>query len=196
MTAVVLTKGARVNLTKDRPALKRVKAELTWQPNKFSSGYKFDLDVVAFCLTMINDQPKLLGDGAEYMAFYNNPLTADSAVHHLGDDRIGDNGEEITVDLTKLNPAIQEISFVVSIFEAQERQQNFGMVPRSKISIFDEDTGDQLCVFDLEESFSTETSIQVGSLYRKDGGIAFKAVGQGYNNGLDAFVIAYGQEVA
>jgi tellurium resistance protein TerD len=44
----------------------------------------------------------------------------------------------------------------------------------------------------LEEDFSVETAVQVGSLYRKDGGFGFKSVGTGYQLGLDSFVIGYG----
>nr|WP_269766110.1 TerD family protein [Burkholderia ubonensis] len=44
----------------------------------------------------------------------------------------------------------------------------------------------------LEEDFSMETSVQVGSFYRRDGQFMFKAVGAGYNRGLGDFVRAYG----
>jgi tellurium resistance protein TerD len=54
-------------------------------------------------------------------------------------------------------------------------------------------TGNLIARYDLGEDFSSETAVQFGSIYkREDGAFAFKAVGAGYNFGLDTFVKGYG----
>lgn len=200
---IVLTKGSRINLAKQAPQLKRLRLELRWKPNITDSGAKFDLDCSVFGLKYdANGDPKLYGKGADYMVFYNNTVSADGAVQHLGDNRSGESdankpAETIVVDIAKINRELNEYSFIVTIDEATARGQNFGQVPASSIRLVDDETDDVVASYDLEEDFSTETAVQFGSLYRRDDGAwSFKAVGQGYNLGLDAFVEGYGGEVA
>jgi tellurium resistance protein TerD len=47
----------------------------------------------------------------------------------------------------------------------------------------------------LSEDFSIETSIVVGELYRRNGEWKFKAVGQGYKDGLVSLLRAHGVNV-
>ena len=195
MSAIVLKKGGRINLTKEAPALKVVRAELYWEPNKTDTGSSFDLDVTVFGLTHASGKPQLLDaqEGDNFMVFYNHKVSADGAITHDGDNKTGgQDGEKILVDLEKLDQRVEEISFIVTIFEAEERKQNFGQVPRAGIRLINDETNDVIATFDLEEDFSVETAVQVGSLYRKDGGFGFKSVGTGYQLGLDSFVIGYG----
>ena len=46
----------------------------------------------------------------------------------------------------------------------------------------------EIAKYELDEDYSTETAIEFGKLYRKDGTWRFQAVGVGYNSGLDSFV--------
>ena len=43
-----LTKGQKVNLSKDNPGLKNIMVGLGWDVNAFDSGADFDLDASAF----------------------------------------------------------------------------------------------------------------------------------------------------
>jgi len=94
-----------------------------------------------------------------------------------------------------MNPVAVEISFIVTIHDADVRLQTCGQVPKSDIKLFDDETNELIASYDLEENFSLETAVQFGSLYLKDGGWNFKAVGAGYNLGLGDFVVQYGGEV-
>lgn len=198
--AIPLGKGSRINLQKEAPQLKRLRFELSWKPNNTDTGEKFDLDATAFGLKIDPaGNPKLAGNDADFMVFYNVTSSVDGSMTHSGDNKTGDGDgpdEIITVDLQKLSTQVDEISFVVTIFDADVRRQNFGQVPSSSIALVDDETNVVIARYDLEEDFSTETAVQFGSLYRKDGGFAFKAIGAGYAKGLDAFVRAYGGEVA
>jgi tellurium resistance protein TerD len=86
---------------------------------------------------------------------------------------------------------VQEIVFVVTIYQAETRRQNFGQIRNAFIRIYDEVTQNEVTRYDLDEDFSRETALEMGRLYRKDGEWRFQAVGQGYNSGLDSFLEQY-----
>ncbi len=196
--AINLEKGGRINLSKDAPMLKRVRLGLGWDANAYDSGKDFDLDASVFiCRANAEGHAKLISD--QHFVFYGNLVSPDGGVAHKGDSRTGvttGDDETIVVDLKKLAPEVEEISFVATIYESTERRQNFGQVKNSYIKLYDDETGKEIARYSLEDDFSTETAVQFGSLYKKDGAWLFKAVGAGYKKGLADFVVAYGGNLA
>ncbi len=187
--SINIKKGERINLAKEAPGLKKAAVGLGWDANLTDTGAEFDLDASVF---MLGEDGKIPED--EYFVFYNNLLSPDQAVKHLGDSRTGEGSgddETIEINLTKIHPDIQELIFVVTIHEADKRRQNFGQVRNSFIRIYDPDTGVEVTKYDLEEDFSRETAVEFGRLYRKNSEWRFQAVGQGYNAGLQSFVDKY-----
>ncbi|MDK2126041.1 TerD family protein [Parachitinimonas caeni] len=189
-----LEKGGRINLSKTHPTLVKVRMGLGWDTKKFDTGSDFDLDVSVFVLTAAS---KLLSD--QHFIFYNNLQTPDGAVRHAGDNRTGDaqgDDETIYIDLSRMPPNATEISFVATIHDAEARRQNFGQVQNSYIRLYNDATNEVIAQYKLEEEFSSETSLQFGSVYRNETGEwLFKAVGAGYKRGLLDFVRAYGGNV-
>lgn len=180
-----LQKGQKIEL-----GLEKVCVGLGWDPA--GDGRKdFDLDASAF---MLSKNRKLPAD--EFFVFYNNLQSPDGAVTSSGDDRTGGNStdgddETISVDLTKLDPRIEEIVFVATIHEAENRRQNFGQVRNAYIRIYNTDTGEEIARYDLEEDFSVETGLEFGRIYRKNGIWKFDAMGIGYKGGLQYLVDKY-----
>jgi tellurium resistance protein TerD len=183
--AINLQKGQKIDI-----GLSKMTVGLGWNPNE-GTGYDFDLDVSAIMIDANRFVPQ-----DEFFVFYNNADSPDSSVHHTGDDPSGGNSdggddESINVDLTKVDPKIQEILFVVTIHEAQPRRQNFGQVRDSYIRIIDELTGSEVCKYELGEDFSIETAIEFGRLYRRNGQWKFEASGVGYKEDLAFFLSKY-----
>ena len=88
---------------------------------------------------MLGSNKKIPNDN--YFIFNNNPKSPDGAVESTGDDTTGGNSdggddETLNVDLQKVDPSIQEILFVATIYKADERKQNFGQVRNSYIRIY------------------------------------------------------------
>jgi tellurium resistance protein TerD len=163
---------------------------LGWDPNE-STGYDFDLDASAF---MLGENKKLPKD--EFFVFYNNLKSPDGAVESSGDDLTGGNSdggddETLMVDLTRVDPRIQEILFTVTIHEAEQRRQNFGQVRNSYIRIYNANTDEEIAKYDLDEDFSIETAVEFGRLYKRNGEWKFEAIGNGYKGGLQYFVNKY-----
>ena len=65
--SVKLSKGHRINLSKDAPGLIKVAVGLGWDVNPTDTGTEFDLDASVF---MLGDNGKIPED--EYFVFYNN----------------------------------------------------------------------------------------------------------------------------
>lgn len=194
---IVLTKGGRINLAKEAPSLKKVRIALGWKPNPFDTGEQFDLDASVFVCKDVGGESKLVDN--DHLVFYGNTQEPTKAVLHHGDNRTGDaegDDEVIDVILDQLPAIVNELSIIVTIYDADGRKQNFGQVSNSYVRLLDADTNAVLATYDLEDDFSSETAVQFGSLYRKDAGWAFKAVGAGFKKGLADFVVAYGGTVS
>lgn len=187
--SINLSKGERINLSKEAPSLKNAGIGLGWDVNVTDTGSAFDLDASIF---MLGANGQIVNE--KYFVFYNNVESPDGSVKHEGDNKTGEgtgDDELIQINLTKVDASVQEILFVVTIHEAEQRKQNFGQVRNSYIRIFDNSNEKQIAKYELEEDSSTETAIEFGKLYRKDGEWRFQAVGTGYKSGLQSFVEKY-----
>lgn len=182
-----LEKGQRISMDK---GLSLVGVELGWNPNE-GTGFDFDLDASAFMLGENGQIPQ-----QEFFVFYGNQKAPDSSVESTGDDLIGEEGETLNVDLTKVSPQIQEIIFTATIYKAEERRQNFGQVRNSYIRIYDAKTNAEIARYDLDEDFSIETAVEFGRLYRHNGEWKFEAIGNGNKGGLQALVNKYAKQFA
>ncbi|MBM7421559.1 MULTISPECIES: TerD family protein [Chryseobacterium] len=182
--AINLQKGQRENINAPKFTI-----GLGWDINNTSTGGAFDLDASLF---LLNDSKKLVSDN--HFIFYNNLESPDKAVVHSGDNLTGDgdgDDEQIKIDLTKIDSAVQEITVVVTIHDADARRQNFGQVRNSFIRIFNTDTNEEILKYELDEDFSIETAVEFGRIYNRNGEWKFEAVGSGQRDGLDKFVSMY-----
>ena len=101
-------------------------------------------------------------------------------------------GEVIEVTLSQLMPEVEKIATTVTIYEADKRKQNFGMVSNAYIRLVDVNSGVELLRYDLGEDYSVETGLVVAELYKRDGEWRFSAIGMGYENGLLGLCKQYG----
>ncbi len=190
---VCLTKGQKVSLTKGNPGLTNVVVGLGWDVNQFDTGGNFDLDAAAFLVT---DSGKI--SRTEDFVFYGNLTHPSGSVQHMGDNLTGEgegDDEQIKVNLAAVPENITKIAFTVTIYEAEQRRQNFGQVNNAFIRIYNEANGEELLRYDLGEDFSIETAAVFGELYKNNGEWKFNAVGCGYQGGLAALCANFGVDV-
>ena len=184
-----LSKGAKVNLSKEAPGLKKIMFGLGWDCNKYSGGDDFDLDASCF---LVNAMGRTTADG---FIFYNNLMGPNKCVIHQGDNRTGEgegDDEQIYIDLDLIPENIDKIAITVTIDAADQRHQNFGMVSNAYCRLVNTETDKEEIRFNLGEDFSVETAIVVGEVYRHNGDWKFNAVGQGFSGGLLALCRNYG----
>ena len=185
--SIELTKGNRFNLSQEVPNFNKLAIALGWQVSQ--TAQNCDIDASVFMLAADGRIPD-----EKYFLFYNNLTSPDGAVRHSGDSRNGQiegDDQTVYVDLSKINSAIQEIVFVVTIHEGQEKNHSFSQVTSAFIRFYNSETGSELFRYNLNEVFSQETALEFGRLYKKNGEWRFQAVGQGYNAGLQSFVDKY-----
>ena len=193
---VNLKKGQRVDLDK---GLTNALIGLGWQTNKYQGSYDFDLDASVFLLGA-NDKVRNDND----FIFYNNLSSGDGSVRHTGDNLVGGDGcsddEQIKINLAQVPSNVHKIVVTVTIYDAEVRKQNFGLVSNAYVRLAslaneNDTSGAEVLRFDLQDLFSTETAVVVCELYRHNNTWKFNAVGSGYNGGLHALCKAYGVNV-
>ena len=190
---VCLQKGQKVSLTKGNPGLSKVVVGLGWDVNQFDTGGDFDLDAAAFLLT---DSGKV--SKSEDFVFYGNLKHPSGCAQHMGDNLTGagdGDDEQIKITLSSVPAEITKIAFTVTIYEAEQRRQNFGQVNNAFIRIYNEETGEELVRYDLGEDFSIETAAVFGELYKNGSEWKFNAIGSGYQGGLAALCASFGVDV-
>lgn len=175
VNALNLKKNDVLNLTKKNPGLKKVILGAGW--DVASIGQDFDLDIAAFLLNANGKVQNIPDD----VIFFNN--MQGQGIYLEGDNRtgVGDGDDErIRLDLESISSHVQKIVFVVTIHEAQEKRQTFGMVENSYVRILDEERNEkEICRFNLKENGSTVTSVIFAELYKVSGEWQFKAIGEG-----------------
>ncbi|AAM84148.1 chemical-damaging agent resistance protein C [Yersinia pestis] len=190
--AVSLVKGGNVSLTKEAPTMNIAVVGLGWDA-RVTDGSEFDLDASVF---MVGENGKVLSD--QHFIFFNNKVSPCGSVVHQGDNRTGagdGDDEQIKIDLKKVPADVKKIIFSVTIYDAEARKQNFGMVSNSFMRVVNEDNSAEIARFDLSEDASTETAMIFGELYRNNDEWKFKAVGQGFAGGLSALASQHGVSV-
>ena len=188
MMAIKLSKGQKIDLTKNNPLLNRVLIGLGWK-----AGQGIDLDTAAF---LLKADGKVESD--EDFVFYGNLQHKSGAVKHSGDSTTGGAGdvEQIHIDLSLVPNDVEKIDFTATIYDAKTRRQNFGMVKDAYIRVVDESSGQELVRFNLGEQFTVETAIVVGEIYRHKGNWKFNAIGAGFSGGLAALCKNFGVDVS
>ena len=193
--AINLSKGQRVSLDK---GVRLALVGLGWDTNRYDGSADFDLDASAF---LLGANGKVRSD--DDFIFYGNLQSKDGSVTHTGDNLTGEgdgDDETLFIDFSKVPADVQKIVITVTIYEAQERGQNFGQVSNAYVRVTrrsnENDTvGIEELRYDLGEEFSIETALVVCEIYRQGAEWKFNAVGAGYQGGLYALCKNYGVNV-
>jgi len=190
--SVSLSKGGNVSLSKQAPGLTAVVVGLGWDP-RTTTGADFDLDASAIMLDMSG---QVLSDN--HFVFFNNLKSPDGSVEHMGDNLTGGaegDDEQVKVNLAAVPAECGKVVFPVSIYEAEQRQQNFGQVRNAFIRVVNQADNSESARYDLTEDAATETAMVFGEIYRSFGEWKFRAVGQGYATGLKGIASDFGVHV-
>lgn len=179
--SINLQKGQRIDLRKkDGGTLRKVIVGLGWDEAQQPSGFfrrvqNIDCDTTAFLC-----QDGKLRNNSD-IVYYGRLTHSTGAVRHMGDNLTGageGDDEQIMVDLTALPASYDKIVIVVNIYQANQRNQQFGMIKNAFIRICDGETGEEFCKYNLSESYDGMTAMVFGELYRRGDAWKFNAIGQ------------------
>jgi len=183
--SVSLQKGQKVSLTKDNAGLSRIIIGLGWDEVEQKRGFfapkpqEIDCDASAILLT----NGRLVDKND--IVYFGNLTNSSRTVMHQGDNLTGageGDDEQIIVDLAALPQNYDKIVFVVNIYQAFQRKQNFGMIKNAFIRIVDARNNKELLKYNLSEDYSGMTAMIFGEVYRYNGEWKFSAIGQGTND--------------
>ncbi|MER7775035.1 TerD family protein [Streptomyces sp. NPDC096191] len=122
--------------------------------------------------------------------FYNQPAHSSGAVRHEGKrDAGGRVTDSLHVDLARVEPAIETV-----ILAASSDGGPFGRVPDLYVEVRDAARNTVVARFD-NPGATVETAFVLGEFYRRQGAWKFRAVGQGYDSGLEGLATDYGISV-
>lgn len=186
---LALTKGQNINISKDHATVTKVGFGMSWS----EGGAACDPDASAL---LVGANGKLIAPDEHAVIFFNH-LTG-LGVTHSGDNRTGsapDDDEVITVDLSTLDPQVDKAVLVCTIYDEAAVKNNtvstlnFGQTKSLSIRVFDAGNPDHskntIAKFDLSEDFSAYNTLIFGELYRKDGELKFRAIGEGGTGDLN-----------
>lgn len=193
---VNLQKGQKVDLTKGNAGLNLLIVGLGWdevtQKSKgFFSAKPQDIDCDASAIMLTNGK---LSDKSNIVYFGNLTHNTGSVIHQ-GDNLTGagdGDDEQIKIILDKVPQSCEKIVIVVNIYDAVKRKQHFGMIKNAFIRIVNAQNGQELCKYNLSESYDNMTAMIFGELYRHNSEWKFSAIGQATaDDGLGRLVSRY-----
>lgn len=183
--AINLQKGQRISLEKsDGNVLQNICVGINWgaiEKKGFFGGVKKEaVDLDASCA--LYDDAKNLVD----VVYFGNLKSKDNSVAHSGDDLTGDMGgddgldnEIITLDFSRLSPAVTYVAFVLNSFQGHD----FGTIPFASIRIYEgtpKKVNEVFATFDIANgsNFAGHVSMVMGVFYKKNAEWKFNAIGE------------------
>ena len=142
---------------------------------------KQDIDCDATAFLLSNGRIANQAD----IVYYGHLQHESGTVLHQGDNLTGagdGDDEQIFVNLAQVPQNYDKIVFVVTIYQAKQRKQHFGLVKNCFIRIVDVESGQELCRFDLNENYTGYTAMVFGEVYRNGNDWKFGAIGQPTND--------------
>ena len=168
---ITLCKGQRIRIDEN---IDKLTFNFTWD-----NVDSLEIDTSAF---LLDANGKTCTD--ENFIFYGN------IAHSSGSVELDNNA--LHIEPKKIPDEVEKIVLALTIYEADERGQNFGMVRNAALKIFD---GQNELATLLLENFTVETALIVGEVYRHKGEWKFRAIGAGFKGGLKILCQNFGLEV-
>ncbi|AVH58949.1 MULTISPECIES: TerD family protein [Streptomyces] len=161
-----------------------VRAVLRWTPGQ---GVP-DVDASAL---LLGPDGRVRSD--EDFVFYNQPRHPSGKVWRLGKKRVAEGlTDTIQTDLTGVESGVGQILLVASADDVA-----FDRVRDLRILLYDATVadGEPVAYFDVKPETGAETALICGELYRRGDGWKFRALGEGYSNGLVGLATDFGISV-
>lgn len=183
--AINLQKGQKINLQKNNgSALQNICVGVNWgaieKKGWLGNVTREAVDLDASCA--LYDTSGNLID----VVYFGSLRSKDGAIRHSGDDLTGDmdgddglDNEIITLDFTRLNPAVNHVAFVLNSF----RGHDFGTIPFASIRIYEGTptrVNEVFATYDIVKGtgFAGHVSMVLGIFYKRNGEWKFNAVGE------------------
>ena len=181
-----LQKGQRISLKKEAPKLEQLMCGLGWDVAKKKGGFlgglfttDFDLDASVLCL---NQDSKIKSNSE--IIFFGNLRHYSDAISHLGDNLTGagdGDDEEILVKLPLIPNNIHKLVFVVNIYNAIERNQDFSLVENAFVRLVNLANNQEIARYTLSgNGYQGNTGMIMAEITRVGDDWEMTAKGEGF----------------
>ena len=161
-----------------------VRAVLRWTPGQ---GVP-DVDASAL---LLGPEGRVRSD--EDFVFYNQPRHPSGKVWRLGKKRVAEAlTDTIQTDLAGVEPAVGRVLLIASADGYPFEQVRALRILLHDAAVAD---GEPLAYFDITPETGRETALICGELYRRGDGWKFRALGEGYSDGLRGLATDFGISV-
>ncbi|CAM3262062.1 MULTISPECIES: vWA domain-containing protein [Yersinia] len=144
-------------------------------------SFRSEVDTSAFLLTASG---KVRGDDDFF--FFNHPVAADGSLTLQSAAQ----NSVITLDLSKIDAEISKVAITLVI----DGQDSIASLQQLHFSA--ETETDNVALFTVETSGRSEKALIVAEIYRYSGHWKLRALGQGFNGGLEPLAINFGVDIA
>lgn len=186
LLGISLSKGQKINLAKSLE-LEKLNICLGWDAatdTKDVKGFFGKLRGATAQSIDCDASAILLSEGKlthrNNLIYFGNTSTA--GVAHSGDNLTGKgrgDDEIISVTLCEVSSDVTELDFIVNIYNADSRKQDFGMIKNAYIRVVNTATNEELARYSLSDDYSGYRTLRIGSLVRTPSGWDFQAIGEG-----------------
>jgi len=193
-----LTKGQRISLKKEAPKLEQLMCGLGWDIAQKKGGFfsqltqaNFDLDSSILCL---NSRDKI--SSSQDIIYYGNLRHSSNSVLHQGDNLTGKgegDDEQILVNLPQIPTNIHKLIFIVNIYDAIARKQDFSQVKNAFVRLVNLGNRQEIARYSLSGTgFEGNTGMIMAEISRQEDDWEVTAKGEGINvKGLPEIIRSY-----
>lgn len=168
----VIQAGSNVALTRENPHLDHVIMSFGWD---IIQGNGPLVEIVPAAI-MTDKNNKVLSN--DHFVFFNQLSEPENSTQYVDDN----DKEQIDVFLSKVPSNVDKIVFVVYVNPEVRSPGNFTSVKNAYISI--SDNNHELVRFNIPENPQIIDAMVFGELYKHQSYWKFRAIGQGYKNGI------------
>jgi len=152
-----LKKGENIALDSIQYTENNIFIGISWH---IKDSSEFDIDVSAFLLSHDN----IVRSNKDFI-FYNQPTDSDKCISLHMDPTNENIIRAFNVSLSDISADVKKIIFVLTIDQAEKRQQNSSMIDTISLSIYDNDKEkNELIRYDVTAE-NKEISLIIGTLY-------------------------------
>ena len=189
----VMKRGANVALTREVPGLSGLVLGVGW-----NAGHETALADNLVTATLLCDASnRALSE--QHFVFFNQLTSPDLSVHEL-ERAVGEDQDQIEIDLNAVPAAVERIVVVLYVNDGPAQRRTLGQLKSCYVRVLNLAGNAELVRSeDLAPGLSQETALALGEVYRHSTGSGaewkFKVLGQGYSRGVAGILADYGLSV-
>jgi tellurium resistance protein TerD len=181
-----MRRGANVELTREIPGLRGLVLGVRW-----NAGGETALADNLVTATLLCDADGKVRSERDFV-FFNQLTSPELSVRQL-EQALGDDDEQVEVDLAAVPAAVARIVVVVYVNDGPAQRRALGQLRSCAIRVLDAaDNRELVRSENLAAGLSTETALALGEVYRHDDGWKFKVLGDAYTRGVAGILADYG----